>query len=599
MSRGGLTAAFALACKTAPLVVVGYAMAGGLSYLSPVASALLIRLLVNDLVAHASTATLAGIAGGVAVCASLAAGMSRVSRYLQNELERRTGIVADDRIYQAVNALNGLSRFEDPPFLDRIRMAQQAGAGVSARLVASVLNVAFGVIATSGYLGALFTVSPVLTAALAASGGAMLLAEIAIARGRAAVFAEICRRQRREIFFGTMLVSGTAAKEIRLFGIGAFLRGRMRAERVAANDRAKRMDLREVRVIGGLNLLAALVSGAGLLWGVHAAAAGRLNVGDVIIFVQAVAGLQAGLAGIVREVALVHEYHLTIGHYLAITRTPPDLGSADQRALPALSSGIVLRDVWFRYSPDGPWVLRGVDLVLPRGKVTALVGRNGSGKSTLVKLLCRFYDPELGAICWDGRDLRDIPPALLRERMAAVFQDFMEYDLSLAENIAVGDIDHRSDTGRITAAARYAGIDSAARALPRGYETLLSRMFDVEEGTGNPESGVLLSGGQWQRIALARAYLRGSRDLMMLDEPSAGLDAEAEHELQMGIRDRCAGQTVLLISHRLSTLTDADQIVVLEDGRVAEQGTHRSLIAADGGYARLFELQGRGYRLPA
>jgi ATP-binding cassette subfamily B protein len=469
---------------------------------------------------------------------------------------------------------------------------------VSARLVASVFNVVFGVVAISGYLGALLTVSPVLAVALAASGGAMLLAEIALARGRVAVFTEICRRQRREIFFGTMLVSDTAAKEIRLFGIGAFLRGRMRAERIAANDRANRMDLREVRVIGRLNLLAALVSGAGLIWAVHAAAAGRLNVGDVVIFVQAVAGLQTGLSGIVREVALVHEYRLTIEHYLAITGTPPDLRSADTRALQALSSGIVLRDVWFRYSRDGPWVLRGVDLVLPRGKITALVGKNGSGKSTLVKLLCRFYDPDKGAIYWDGRDLRDIPPALLRERMAAVFQDFMEYDLSLAENIAVGDLDRSGDHGQIAAAARYAGIDTVAEALPRGYDTLLSRMFDIDGDNAGPDTGVLLSGGQWQRIALARAYLRGARDLMMLDEPSAGLDAEAEHELQAGIRGRCAGQTVLLISHRLSTLIDADQIVVLEDGRIAEQGTHGSLIAAGRGYAHLFELQARAYRLP-
>jgi ATP-binding cassette, subfamily B, bacterial len=595
---GGLTAAFALVIAAAPLTAASYVVTAGLSYAAPVVSALLIRLLVNDLTGHSSTAALAWLSGGIALCGALMAGLSRVSGYQLRELARRTGLIADDRIYQAINALNGLARFEDPAFLDQVRMAQQAGAGTCAQLAASVVNIVCGVLASVGYVGVLLTISPLLAAALAVSGGAILLAEMALARSRAATLAEISRRARRELFFGSMLVSAAAAKEIRLFGIGAFVRGRMRAEKMAANDRAKRMDLREARLIGGLNLLAAVVAGAGLFWGVHEAAIGRLNIGDVVLFVQAVTGLQSGLAGTVREVASVQESRLMTTHYRAVIETRADLESGSREPLLALSSGIELEDVWFRYSPVGPWVLRGVDLVLPRGRITALVGKNGSGKSTLVKLLGRFYDPDRGAIYWDGRDLRDIPPAELRERMAAVFQDYVEYDLSLAENIAVGDISRAADQDAIVAAGRYAGIDEAARVLPRGYGTLLSRMFLDEKDKTNPETGVLLSGGQWQRIALARAWLRGARDLIVLDEPSAGLDAEAEQELQLGIRDRCVGQTLLLISHRLNTLIDADQIVVLSAGQVTERGTHRSLLQAGGEYARLFKLQAQGYRLP-
>lgn len=594
-----LRAAIALTAKAAPVTTIGYLVTGALAAVAPVASALLLRILVNRLVAQDPLGTLVGPVTGIAVCVAASAGMDRISHYLRNEMERRTGILADDRVYQAVNSLEGLSCLEDPLFLDRIRMAQQAGAGVSARFVSGLLDIVFGALAASGYVGALLVLSPALAAALALTGVAMLFAELTLARGRAAAFIEVIRRQRREIFYGNLLVDSSAAKEIRLFGIGAFLRGRMRAERVAANRRTRRNDQREARVISGLSLVSTAVSAAGLLWGVKAAAAGRVNVGDVTMFVQAVTGVQLTLASLVRQVAVAQESLLALGHYVEVTGTGPDLSSPDARPLPVMSEGILLQDVWFRYSPDDRWVLRGVNLFIPHGRITALVGKNGSGKSTLVKLLCRFYDPDKGAIYWDGRDLRDIAPSKLRERVTAVFQDFMEYDLTFAENIAVGNISDLKKGGKIAAAAVFADIDSTARELPAGYATLLSRMFMTEEDKTNPETGVLLSGGQWQRIALARAYFRGARDLVVLDEPSAGLDAEAEYRLQQGIREQCAGRAVLLISHRLNTLSDAHQIVVLKDGQIAEHGTHQELITANGAYARLFELQARGYRTPA
>jgi ATP-binding cassette subfamily B protein len=264
------------------------------------------------------------------------------------------------------------------------------------------------------------------------------------------------------------------------------------------------------------------------------------------------------------------------------------------RALPPLWCGIELRDVWFRYSEDHPWALRGVNLHIPHGTAVALVGRNGAGKSTLVKLLCRFYDPTHGAILWDGVDIRDVDVDDLRQRIGAVFQDYMSYDMTAAENIALGDLDAFNDARRIRAAAQRAGIHATLARLPHGYDTLLSRMFFM--GDDNPESGVVLSGGQWQRLALARAFLRARRDLMILDEPSAGLDAEAEHEIHASLRRYRGGQTSLLISHRLGAVRDADHIVVLHDGRVVEHGDHRTLMAGGGHYARLFTMQARGYQ---
>jgi ATP-binding cassette subfamily B protein len=213
----------------------------------------------------------------------------------------------------------------------------------------------------------------------------------------------------------------------------------------------------------------------------------------------------------------------------------------------------------------------------------------------VIKLLCRFYDPTRGSIRWDGVDLREMNPAELRSRIGAIFQDYMEYDLSAAENVGVGDRDALDDRSRITVAAQRADAHDIITTLPYGYETLLSRIFLDSANAADPRNGVLLSGGQWQRIALARAFMRDQRDLMILDEPSAGLDAQAEHEIHERLRTHRAGGTSLLVSHRLAAVRDADTIVVLADGRVGEQGTHDQLMAAHGRYAHLFGLQARGY----
>jgi ATP-binding cassette, subfamily B, bacterial len=209
-----------------------------------------------------------------------------------------------------------------------------------------------------------------------------------------------------------------------------------------------------------------------------------------------------------------------------VLEAEPDLPMpAHPKPVPRLRRGIEVRGVWFRYAADQEWVLRGVDLVIPHGMAVALVGLNGAGKSTLIKLLCRFYDPQRGAILWDGIDLRDLSITGLRHRIGALFQDCMAYELTAAENIGLGDLEVLTDAERISAAAARAGIDGTIRALPRGYQTMLSKSFAVDivdnrEGA----SGVLLSGGQWQPLALARTFLRDKRDLLILDEPSSGLD---------------------------------------------------------------------------
>jgi ATP-binding cassette subfamily B protein len=313
-----------------------------------------------------------------------------------------------------------------------------------------------------------------------------------------------------------------------------------------------------------------------------------------------VAGAQGAGAALVQYIARVRESLLMFAHFSTIVGTGPDLPvRARPTPTPALRDGITFHDVWFRYAEDGPWVLQGVNLHLPAGRSTALVGENGAGKSTIVKLLCRLYDPTRGSITWNGVDLRDFDPAELRRRIGAVFQDFMHYDLSARENIALSDLDALDEPGRVQAAARAGGVHEVLAALPYGYDTLLSRTYSSESDKQDPETGIVLSGGQWQRVALSRAFLRDGSDLMIMDEPSAGLDVEAEHRLTEEMRRHRAGRTSVLVSHRLGTLRDADHIVVLADGRVLERGDHSTLIAAGGRYARLFELQARGYQADA
>ncbi|MGH8921158.1 MAG: ABC transporter ATP-binding protein, partial [Actinomycetes bacterium] len=377
----------------------------------------------------------------------------------------------------------------------------------------------------------------------------------------------------------------------------AFLRSRMLAERRTADTHKRRMDLREFAVQGGLGTLSAAIAGGGLVWAVVQAHRGVISPGDVTMLVAAVGGVQGALAALTTSLASAHQQLLLFGHFLAVEQAPPDLVEiANPLPTPPLRAGIELRDVWFRYSDAQPWVLAGVDLFLPAGSAIGLIGRNGAGKSTLVKLLCRLYDPTRGAILWDGVDLRDMDVTSLRERIGAVFQDFMEYDLTAAENIAIGSVDALDDRARLVEAARRAGVDTTVDALPQGYDTMLSRIFFSEADKEDPTTGVVLSGGQWQRLALARALLRDGRDLLILDEPSSGLDAVAEHDVHTRLRSHRRGRTSVLISHRLGAVREADVLVVLDGGVIVEQGSHDELMATGGVYAELFGLQAAGYQ---
>ncbi|MFF5111352.1 ABC transporter ATP-binding protein [Streptosporangium sp. NPDC000509] len=566
---------------------------------TPVVTAWLTKLVLDDITAGASPGTIAGKGIALAVTIVVTGLIPHVTQYASREIERRVGLLAQERLFVTAERFVGMARFEDPVFLNRMQMALQHGATTPGVMVSAVLSLVRSVVTGLGFLGSLTVIAPWLPAVILASVLPMLAVELSMARRRAGLSWRLSPIERREMFFRDLLTSAQAAKEIRLFAIGTYLRELMTAQRRLSNRENRLMDRREVSVQALIGLGSAAVSGGALLWAVLAAAGGRISVGDISLLVASVGGVQSASVSLVHTLAQCHRQLLLFDHYLQVVAAEPDLPVArSPRAIAPLARGIVFRDVWFRYSPDHPWALRGLDLTIPYGRTVGLIGRNGAGKSTLIKLLCRMYDPERGAILWDGVDLRELDPAELRARIGAVFQDYMEYDLTAAENIGLGDLEHLHDRERVTAAAVDAGAHEFVSRLPRSYDTLLSRLFLQGEDSTEDTSGaigVTLSGGQWQRLALARAHLRTGHDLMILDEPSSGLDAEAEYEIHRRLRQRRTGRTNVLISHRLNTVRDADLLVVLDEGTVVEHGTHEELVARGGTYADLFSMQAEGY----
>jgi ATP-binding cassette, subfamily B, bacterial len=564
--------------------------------LAPVATGWLLRAVLDAITSGGRSGDLPGLVVGLAACGGAVGVLPYLNQYLTAQSARAVEQLATTELFGAVSRLEGLRRLEDPAFLDRLNMAQRVAISGPGQAFNSAIGVVQSALTLTGFLAALLVLSPAMPVILLVATVPGIFVEVGIARRRAVMLEGTSHAQRRQYFYASLLSSLAAAKEIRLFGLGPFFRRRMLAELRVIQRADQRIDRRQAAVYSLLAALAAVVAGGGIWWAVSAAFRGRLTVGDVSLFVAALGAASTSLTTIISDAGLGYQAVLTFGCYIDIVTQGPDLALADHR-VPArrLQHGIEFDDVWFRYGPDLPWVLRGVSLFVPADQAVALVGRNGAGKSTLVKLMCRFYDPDRGRILWDGADLRDMDPAAFRDRISAVFQDYMTYELSARENIAVGDLSLAAADEPLAAAADRAGIHDVLAALPKGYDTLLTRTYLDLADKEDPQTGVLLSGGQWQRVALARALLRGGRDLVILDEPSSGLDAEAEHEIHSSLRAHRDGRTTILISHRLNAVRDADNIVVLADGGIAEQGDHDTLMARGGTYARLFSLQARGF----
>jgi ATP-binding cassette subfamily B protein len=394
--------------------------------------------------------------------------------------------------------------------------------------------------------------------------------------------------RRRRDYYRDLITSGGAGKEIRVFGLLRWLRDRYGANALAAVLpvwKSRRRNLYGAYLLSSpiWLVLAALAT----VSAARAAAHGALTLGELVYVLQGIV-LVGALGTFVYGAD--HETEHGLRAFTGLERlerrvaaeSPQREGALDAAGAPR--SEIRLERVTFGYGDGERPVLRELDLTIEAGRSLAIVGLNGAGKTTLVKLLARLYEPQAGRITVDGRDLGEYPARAWRRRVAAIFQDFVHYDLSVRDNVGFGAVELLQDDARLRAALQRAGALELVEQLPRGLETTLSREY---------ADGAELSGGEWQRIAIARALMavEGGASVLVLDEPTANLDVRAEAAFFDRFLELTRGLTTILISHRFSTVRRADRIVVLEQGRVIEDGTHAELVVAGGRYAELFQLQ--------
>ncbi len=520
---------------------------------------------------------------GLAVLSDL---LGRLVSYAEGLLSELFTNATSVRLMEHAATLD-LEDFEDPELQDKLDRARRQTMG---RM--SLLGQLFGqvqdIVTVASFAAGLLIYAPWLILLLAVALLPAFVGESHFnALGYTLNFQWTPERRQLEYVRQTG-ASVESAKEVKIFDLHRFLidryrtlaEGFYRANRALARRRAFWGTL-----LSTLGTLGYYVAYAYIVW---RTIRGDFSIGDLTFLAGSFRRLRQLLEGLLIGFSQVAGQALYLEDLFSFFAIEPEIRSRPD-AVPVprpIREGFVFENVGFRYPDAERWAVRHLDFELRAGEVLALVGENGAGKTTLVKLLARLYDPDEGRILLDGRDLRDYDLDDLRANIGVIFQDFVRYHLTAAENIGVGQIGAMDDRERIVDAARRAMADEVIAELPGGYDQLIGRRF---------KTGVDLSGGQWQKIAIARAYMRDAQ-VMILDEPTAALDARSEYEVFRRFKELSHQRTAVLISHRFSSVRMADRILVLEQGQLEASGTHDELMAAGGRYAELFELQAAGYR---
>jgi ATP-binding cassette, subfamily B, bacterial len=582
----------------------------------PLAVAYAGKRIIDAVVQHSRPHTLHWVALELLFVA-LSAATQRGQGLVRSLLGARLGTDVNVQILDKALRLD-LSFFEDAEFYDKLTRARREASSRPVALLSESFALVQNVVTLLGYAVMLahfsaWIVLGLLLATLPATLSEMRYSKIAfrIRNWRSP-------ESRKLLYLEYVLANDEHVKEVKLFGIGPHLLDRYRTLAESFFEEDKKLAIRRAALTHAFSLIGTFAFYATYAVLAVTAALARITLGNLTLYVVSLRQGQQAFQSVLSGIGNLYEHNLYMSNlfsYIELAeaseqaqherteraerterterteraerterteRAEPRRGEA-----PSDETGIRFEDVGFHYPGKDKWALRHVDLVIAPGDSIALVGENGAGKTTFVKLLAGLYEPSEGRIVLDGRPLSTWDPEQLRRRFGVLFQDFNKYQLKLRENIGLGSVAHLTDVPRIERAAERGGASELLNTLPGGLEAPLGHWF---------EKGSELSGGQWQKVALARAFMREEADILVLDEPTAALDAESEHAVFERFRELAKGRTTIVISHRFPTVRMAKSIIVLEQGQIVERGSHELLLEKDGKYARMFKLQAQGYQ---